>query len=295
MDQGSGQVILTFTNTDPKLVLRSIWRARPGRGPVEHWITIENRSGRRVTVSQQDSLSLMGLKPAGKAALWWVACGGEYANPPGTFSEPVVAGLHRVLTGNPTDVSDHNPVPWMAVQVGSQRGLYVGWEFSGVGGIRAKTGTSADQLELRVGNVPDFKTDVEPGEVFLVPPALVGCYAGDLDAGSYSLHRFIIEKTAAPHAQGLSRSNPGFQWIHVFGPAGGHGGLERGCRQVVSEVRIRVLHYRCRLVPRRRGRRLAMGSATFSRRRQVDRAVSPQSGHEMGALVRVDGGRTVCG
>ena len=29
------------------------------------------------------------------------------------------------------------------------------------------------------------------GETFLVPPAFVGCYSGDIDDGSYSLHRFI--------------------------------------------------------------------------------------------------------
>ncbi|NQT15594.1 MAG: alpha-galactosidase, partial [Planctomycetes bacterium] len=82
----------------------------------------------------------------------------------------------------------------MAVQVGRQRGLYVGWEFSGVGGIRASTAGSADELTVHVGNLPGFRTDIEIDETFLVPPAFVGCYAGDIDEGSYSLHRFVLEK-----------------------------------------------------------------------------------------------------
>lgn len=53
-------------------------------------------------------------------------------------------------------------------------------------------------MNIDVGHHPDFKADVEPGEVFLVPPAFVGCYRGDVDDGSYSLHRFVLEKLRPP-------------------------------------------------------------------------------------------------
>ena len=76
----------------------------------------------------------------------------------------------------------------------NRRGVFVGWEFSGNGRILAKTNGDAKSLDIRVGNEPDFKTDVGPHEVFWVPPAFVGCYPGDIDEGSYSLHRFILEK-----------------------------------------------------------------------------------------------------
>jgi len=98
-------------------------------------------------------------------------------------------------------------VPWLALQAGTSHGLYVGWEFSGIGrihfhsvrpegqGTQAQTTDSSPaQLAIEVGNVPDFKTDLPAGETFLVPPAFVGCYIGDIDNGSYSLHRFIMEK-----------------------------------------------------------------------------------------------------
>ena len=94
-------------------------------------------------------------------------------------------------------------MPWLAVQVGGERGLYVGWEFSGLGRIHARAAADrSDRLDLDVGNHPDFKTDIEPGEAFLVPPAFVGCYRGDLDEGSYSLHRFVLEKLRPPLPQG---------------------------------------------------------------------------------------------
>jgi len=200
-DPGAGRLVLLFRNADPKLELSSIWRARPGPGPVEHWIEIRNLSGGRVCVPHQDSLSLGGLRPGGDATLWWILRGGSNASSQGgTFNKPFQKGLDLTLLSNCEDGS--SPVPWMAVQVGERRGLYVGWEFSGLGRIRARAVSSenppADSLHLAIGNRPEFKTDVEPGETLWVPPALVGCYRGDLDEGSYRLHRFVIEKLRPP-------------------------------------------------------------------------------------------------
>ncbi len=180
-------VTLSFTNAEPKLLMRSVWRARAGRGPVEHWLELENLSGGRVTVSHQDSLSLDGVAPGEAATIWWVKRGaGNASTQGGTLTEPLTAATDFVLNSNCEDGS--SPVPWMAVQIGEKRGLYVGWEFSGTGRIEAKG------FAINVGLHDDFRTDVEPGERFLIPPAFVGCYAGDVDEGSYSLHRFVIEK-----------------------------------------------------------------------------------------------------
>lgn len=202
LDQDAGQLILLFSNENPKLLLRLFWRARPGRGPVEHWLEVENQSGRQVTMSHQDSLALRGLDPGGAATLWWIKRGGSNASTQGgTFSQPLAAGLDLTLASNCEDGA--SPVPWLAVQVGGERGLYVGWEFSGLGRIHARAAADrADRLDLDVGHHPDFKTDIAPGEVFLVPPAFVGCYRGDLDEGSYSLHRFALEKLRPPLPQG---------------------------------------------------------------------------------------------
>ena len=60
----------------------------------------------------------------------------------------------------------------------------------------------ASRSTLAVGNRPEFKTDIEPGETLWVPPAFVGCYRGDLDEGSYRLHRFVLEKLRPPMPKG---------------------------------------------------------------------------------------------
>ncbi len=187
------RLTLVFACDEPKLVLRSIWRARPGRGPAEHWMEIENLAGVAVTVSHQGSLTLRGLSAGAPAEAWWIRRGGGNASTQGgTFHEPVDGRLDLQLASNCEDGA--SPVPWLALQAGSDRGLYVGWEFSGPGRVRAKAGKRPGSVDLEVGNHPEFKTDIGPGETLLMPPALVGCYRGDLDEGSYSLHRFVLEK-----------------------------------------------------------------------------------------------------
>ena len=184
---------LTFTNEEPKLLLRSIWRARPGHGPVEHWIKIENRSPERVILSHQDSLALHGLKSGGPADVWWIKRGGSNATAEGgTFQQPLDKKLDLNLASHCDDGA--SPVPWLAVQVGQNRGLYVGWDSQGLGRVHARTAKNTGLLDLDVGNQPEFRTDIGPGEVFLVPPAFVGCYTSDVDEGSYRLHRFVLEK-----------------------------------------------------------------------------------------------------
>ena len=205
LDAKGEQVTFHYGNASPKLSLDSVWRARPGRGPAEHWLTMTNESGRTITVLHQDSLSLTGLVTPTKetAQAWWVNRGGSNANGQGgTFTVDVDSDFDQVLVSTPNTSEGSSPVPWMAIQVAQKEGLYMGWEFSGVGRIHART-TSANpsRLDMHVGLTPDFKTDIQAGGTFFVPPALVGCYTGDVDAGSYTLHQFILEKLLPSHPQ----------------------------------------------------------------------------------------------
>ena len=195
-DSKGEQLTLHYANANPKLSLDSIWRARPGHGPAEHWLTIVNESGRTVTVTQQESLTLTNLAvPAGQSAeAWWINRGGSNASREGgTLNVAVDSDFDQVLASDPTDGS--SPVPWMAFQIKQDEGFYVGWEFSGIGNVHARTTSAAPtRFELGVGLAPDFKTDIPAGETFVAPPAFVGCYKGDIDDGSYTLHHFILEK-----------------------------------------------------------------------------------------------------
>ena len=130
----------------------------------------------------------------GEEKLWWISARRQQRddarrNVYRAARRRARIGLTQQLRGQ-----RESPVPWLAVQVGERRGVFVGWEFSGNGRILAKTNGDAKSLDIRVGNEPDFKTDVGPHEVFWAPPAFAGCYPGDIDEGSYSLHRFILEK-----------------------------------------------------------------------------------------------------
>jgi len=190
-DADAGVLALSFENIEPKLTLKSIWRGRPGRGPVEHWLEIRNDSAAPVTLPQQESLCLSVLPRNKKTSVWWIKRGGSNASTEGGVSkEALRKDLALDLVSNCEDGA--SPVPWLAVQAGEKYGLYLGWEFSGLGRIHAQAqGTS---FVLRAGLLPEFKTDIAPGETFRVPPAFVGCYQGDLDEGASALHRWIIEK-----------------------------------------------------------------------------------------------------
>ncbi|MFA6241311.1 MAG: NPCBM/NEW2 domain-containing protein [Candidatus Hydrogenedentales bacterium] len=190
MSEDSTTLMLAFQNDSPRLLLKSIWRARQGRGPVEHWLTLENQSSESVVVTHQDSLSLRGLKPNGDAMVWSIKRGGGNASTQGgTSTEPLNAGYSLNLAPNCDDGA--SPVPWLSVQAGDTHGIYAGWEFSGLGRIAANA-AEGTALDVDVGLLPEFKTDIAPGEVFQVPPAFVGCYTGDIDDGAYTLHRWIL-------------------------------------------------------------------------------------------------------
>ena len=190
-DKTAGTLTLVFENADPPMSLRSCWRALPGPGPVEHWLEITNNADTPVMLTHQDSLTLARLTPSGAANLWWVQRGGSNASTQGgTHTDPLSGDLDLELKSNCEDGA--SPVPWLAVQVGEERGLYVGWEFSGLGRIRATSIDGGKMVGLHIGNLSEFKTDIAPGETFLVPPAFVGCYNGSIDDGAYGLHQWFV-------------------------------------------------------------------------------------------------------
>jgi hypothetical protein len=198
-----GKLTLRFSNAVPALELQSIWQARPGHGPIEHWLTVTNRSDSVITIGHQDSLILKHMTIPERESMdaWWIRRGGLNATDEGgTFVRSVGRNLDETLTSDPTDGA--SPVPWLALQIGTSRGLYVGWEFSGIGRIHfhgapepgSSPATKPAELKIEIGNDPAFKTDIPAKETFLVPPAFVGCYSGDIDDGSYTLHRFVLDK-----------------------------------------------------------------------------------------------------
>jgi hypothetical protein len=233
-DPQTGQLVLRFSNATPSLELESIWQARPGRGPVEHWLTIANNSGMPITIGHQDSLVLSHLIVPTNEPMdaWWIKRGASNATTEGgTLVQSVGRNSDQTITSDPTDGA--SPVPWLAFQIGAARGLYVGWEFSAIGRIRFHTFAGGDSapgagpapLSIEIGNVPAFQTDVPAGETFLVPPAFVGCYSGDIDDGSYSLHRFILDKLVPRFPNGYAHPTLAY---NLYLDSGGADAEEKG-------------------------------------------------------------------
>lgn len=174
--------------------LDSTWQAATGHGPIEHAINFVNHTSSPVVVSAQDSLALTNVSSGSKASVWWTQRGASNAlTEGGVFSQPVTDGLDISLQSN--HHIPYSPVPWMAVQSASG-GLYVGWEFSGLGRVAAKV-EHGQPLAVNVGLLPNFRTDVGPGESLSIPTAFVGCYKGDLDDGSWCLHQFVLHHLRA--------------------------------------------------------------------------------------------------
>ena len=122
----SGQLVLRFSNSSPAMELQSIWQARPGRGPVEHWLTIANNSGAPITIGHQDSLVLSHLLLPTTESMdaWWIKRGASNATNEGaTLVRSVGRNSNETLTSDPIDGA--SPVPWLALQVGTSHGLYV--------------------------------------------------------------------------------------------------------------------------------------------------------------------------
>ena len=208
-NQSQQQVTFTFKNDSPALELASTWRAPRGRGPIEHSATLINRSASNITIGSIPSLKLgMLAAPMDKyIESTQVRRGGaNVLIQGGILTQTVSPSWAMSMVSRPSDgggqsvhVQDldaASQVPFLSFQVEAAHGLYIGWKFSGVGEIVGKAQGSS--LDLTLGLAKDFVTDIFPGETFLIPAAFVGTYVGDQQAGSYSIHRYVMETLLPP-------------------------------------------------------------------------------------------------
>jgi hypothetical protein len=220
-DAATRTLTLTFRNTAPALEMKSIWKAPAGRGPIEHWQTLKNAGTERITIESQPSLRLEALAvPFDKYVESTQVLRGGSAAPisGGTITQPVG---RLWITNVPSRPSDGGKVdflnedlttqiPFLNLQVSGEHGLYVGWMFSGVGEINAvangsmATPTRDLAISLSAGLLRDFRTDIFAGEEFLVPPAFIGTYRGAHAAGTYSLHRYILDSLVPRIPKGVA-------------------------------------------------------------------------------------------
>ena len=173
------QVILRFTCTDPALELKSHWQARPGPGPVENWVTIENQSGGPVTFGPDIPAAAVGLTADAAVTLH--------------RAEKTAVGegkVHQNTLGPNTPFNtDSGTIPLLLLGVGATHGAYLGFEWE-LGGFRGRS--EADPLHLTVAVHPITENVVRAkGEVFLIPSVYYGAYPGDLDDGANRFKRWF--------------------------------------------------------------------------------------------------------
>jgi alpha-galactosidase len=86
---------------------------------------------------------------------------------------------------------------WWALRDGKDRGLFAGWEFDGRALATARYLEAEGYLQFSA-TIQELYHPVEPGEVFLVPPAFLGVFQGDWDEAGYRTQRFVEQVLAKP-------------------------------------------------------------------------------------------------
>ena len=170
-EAGNGtKLTLRFTSTTPRLEMRSLWWARPGGGPIENWVTVDNRSGGPVVFSPQ---------PAAQLAL-------RARNPVSAFysdkTNVGVGKVHRDLIGPSSSVGlGREQIPLVFLDENGVQGLYLGYEWE-MGGLSVSGGADARTLTASARPVTENVTR-QAGETFTVPSVYYGTYVGDVDDG----------------------------------------------------------------------------------------------------------------
>jgi hypothetical protein len=172
-DKRSGYVVtLRFISTTPALEMNSIWTARPGPGPVENQVTIQNNSRREVVYSPGIAAAALRVKADKSVNLW-------------SFEKTSLGQGHlsRDLIGPKARLSrDSRQAPFIMLDVGSAHGAYVGFEWE-LGVIQIASGS--DPLDITVSVLPITEAVTQKAnEVFTIPTVYYGTYQGDADDGS---------------------------------------------------------------------------------------------------------------
>ncbi|HEY5914354.1 MAG TPA: NPCBM/NEW2 domain-containing protein [Verrucomicrobiae bacterium] len=181
------RIILTFTNSDPALELTSIWQARPGPGPVRHAMFLKNISPGKVTIYEQESLDLQVAGPGNGSSVWYINDDGSSPDAIGVYHDQLASGYQKTLQFS----ENQDFIPFAAVDANGTHGIYIGWEWS-IGRISIGASGVAGGVHLKAGNSDGFKTELEGGQTFEVPPGFIGAYAGDLDDAANSLHKYLF-------------------------------------------------------------------------------------------------------
>ena len=188
LEPGGRELTLHFQSRLLELI--STWIARRGTGPVEHRMTLKNRSSQKLVLFQQESLEF-GIQGEGTPILWRFHKESSDADPRGVYREILTRGAHlEAETNVRNDANTNGFIPLVFLDYAGEYGLYVGYEWPD-GRIVAEVDGHA-VIRVRAGLRDCFKTVIAPDAAFSVPPAYIGTYKGDVDRGGNGFKRWFL-------------------------------------------------------------------------------------------------------
>ena len=182
------KLTIRFKNDQPAMELRSIWHARPGRGPIRHTMFITNKSGRPLTIYEQETLDIHVVGPAAGTKVWYFNDDASVPDKTGVYCDRLAKDYQKTLA---ITSKDQDWIPYVVVDSNSVCGVYLGWEWSN-GRLAMAADKTPTGVLLKAGNRDDFRTDLSAGETFEVPPGFLGAYAGDIDDAGNSVRRYLF-------------------------------------------------------------------------------------------------------
>ena len=208
IENGDGMKLsITFANADPAMELKSVWHAHQGPGPIHHAMFITNKSGKPVTIHEQESLDVHVRGPEKDTGVFYIKNDASVPDKTGVYHELLAHGYRKVLT---IAEGDGLHIPFALVDAGGRHGMYLGWEWS-IGRIAINCDDAPGSAAIRAGSGDDFRTDLAAGETFEVPPGFIGAYRGDLDDAANSLHKYMF-KYSIPAILRTDPTYPKVEW-----------------------------------------------------------------------------------
>ena len=173
------QVIFRFTSTTPGLELKSIWQARPGPGPVENRVTIQNKAGVDVAYRSTIAAAAVTIRADRAVNLY-------------RFDKTAV-GRGQVyndrIGANASFSTTTAMIPFIMLDAGAVHGLYIGYEWE-LGGFTVTSGS--DPLAITASAYPLTENVTQTNnEVFVIPSVYYGAYKGDIDDGSNKFKKWF--------------------------------------------------------------------------------------------------------
>ncbi|NLX14978.1 MAG: alpha-galactosidase [Phycisphaerales bacterium] len=205
-----GTVTLRYVSAAPELELTSVWWAPPGRGPVRHTMDIVNLSDKSVVLNESPWVDLS-LAAKGPLMMWTFHTSGQTPDVTGVYRHTVEPGFERQVRTNP----DGEFVPYAVFDADGRHGVYVGIEW---GYCRLCAQMQDNTLRVRGGEFAGFHVTLAPGEMFSVPPTLLGSYQGDVSDAGNSLRRYLWAHSM-PEVVRRDPTYPKVQW-NAFGATG---------------------------------------------------------------------------